>query len=266
MKRIPVGVLEILEIAKSVYTDQNRLWMDDVESATKLWVEITGEAVRIAESEEIRRRFIRGIITWVVFQKNISFKRVFNKVFDYLAIFELDVYKDRYVKDFVIAYEEYAAKRWGDKVNVGVSINVITAAKVARKLLKEFKLTMMHYIKIQHECWDKITWSLSMSALSDENRCRRRYQIFQDMSKQKGVLQRTDYTEGVVRRKWNEILQFGVEKFLEKTQSKGYLVYIAKMFVEDKKRGVSQQVLESRYSPEIVEENYRKLDGEISYE
>lgn len=263
MKRIPVSIIEILEIAKSVYDDQNRLWVDDVESAAKLWVEITGEAKKIVESDEVRKRFIRGIITWVVFQKQFPFKRVFNKVFEYLSIFELDEYKDRYVKEFVIAYEEYAAKRWGEKVTVGVGINVITAAKITKKLLKELKLTMMQYMSIQHECWDKIVQPLSMTTLSDENKCRKRNQIFRDKVKQKGLLQRKDFVEGIVRRKWSEILHFGVEKFLEKTQSTGYLVYVAKMFMEDKKRGVSQQILDSRYSPEKVENTWKEIQGEI---
>lgn len=254
-------VQEILDIGKEVYAEHSRIWADDLLGAAKLYSEISSEVPQIWNDIKLRNRFIRGLIEWSIFEKGHTFGRLYNRVLDYLSVFEVNEYSERYIKEFMVAYSEYCGKRWGKKI---ILDNQVTeAAKIAKRLVKEFGITVLEYIRRQHECWDKITQPLTMKALIDENKCRKRNEICIEVEKKKGIIKREDYKIGMVSRKWSEILTIGVSSFLEKTTKHGYLTYVARMYMEDKKRGISDVLLKKRYSPEQVEKNWEKLEGEI---
>lgn len=263
MRVLPAGVQEIMQIMSEVYDTHNRLCPNGVIASAKLWVEIRDEVHRVFIDETMRKRFIRGVIEWGVFQKNYSFKKLYNRVFDYLSIFELDEHKERYVREFIVAYSEYAARRWGKQTYIGISNDVVTAAKVARRLVQDYKITMYEYVRRQHECWEKISQPLSMVAMMDEGRCRKRNEVYVDVDKKRGIIKKEDYKEGVVSRKWKEILNYGVAKYTEKANSNGYLGYVAKMYLDDQEGGLSSEMLKSRYSPQNVEENWKEVEGSM---
>ena len=262
MRRICKGASEILKISSEVFQEHGKMWIDDLISASKLYVEIRDEVPQVFKDDALRMRFIRGIIEWGIFEKKISFKRLYNKVFDYLSFFEITDYKEQYVKEFVIAFREYCQKRWG-KYDIIADRDLYQIAKIAKKLTKEFKINLYDYIKHNHECWEKIQQPLSITALSDENKCRKRLIIYNDIKIKKGIIKKEDYKFGEVKRKWNQILTIGVEKFLEKNKTQGYFSCVAKMYIEDKKSGLDELTLKKKYSPEIVQENYDKLEKKI---
>ena len=262
MRRVCKGTTEVLKIGSEVFQEHSKIWVDDLISASKLYVEIRDEVPQVFKDDALRMRFIRGIIEWGMFEKRISFKRLYNKVFDYLSFFELQDYKEQYVKEFVLAFKEYCQKRW-NRYDIIADKDLYTIAKIAKKLIKEFKINFYDYIKYNHECWSKIEQPLSVKALTDEDKCRKRLIIYNDIKIKKCIISKEDYKIGEVKRKWNQILTIGVERFLEKSKTQGYLSYVAKMYIEDKKSGVDESVLKKKYSPEIVQENYEKLGGNV---
>lgn len=261
---MPKGVIEVLAIVEEVYKEHNRVEVYDIVGAARLWVEIRDEVYRVFVDEKLRNRFIRGIIDWGVFQKKYTFRRLCNKVLDYVSVFEVDEYKERYVKEFIIAYKEYIAKRWGMSCSSNFENGVINAAKVCRTLCKEYGITIYEYIVRVHEFWERIDRPLSISTLSDLEKCRKKLIMYADVAKKTGVIRKEDYTSNKVSRKWKEILNLGVEKFLEKTKSTGYLKYVAELYVTDKKRGFSEEQLLRRYDPEKVDKNWTDMHGEIN--
>lgn len=264
MKRIYEGVKEILDIVQAVYIERNRVCPIDLVVAAKLFTEIRDELKSIYVEEKVRRRFIRGLVIWGIFEQGYSFKRLHDRVLDYLSVFEVDEFKERYIKEFIIAYTEYVAKRWGVRVTCGATDEkMILAAKVARVLCKEYKITMYQYMLMQHECWEKIQQALSMGALSDEPRCRRRHAVYVDVQKKRGTIRREDYSNGAVGRKWREILTMGVDKFLSRVSAKGYLAYVARLYKQDMEGGLTPNELQQRYSPDRVEEKWNELDGAV---
>lgn len=264
MKRIPNEVQEVCRTCADVYDHNNRLWANDYVGAAKLWVEIQSEVRRVFVDETMRRRFIRGIVQWGVFDKGFIFRNLYNKVFDYLSVFELDEHKERYVREFIIAYTEYVAQRWNERLNIGINPIVTEAARNAKKLCKEWNITFYEYVKRQHECWDKIQRPLSLTALADERRCIKRYQVSTDADKRRGTVRREDYKQGHVARKWKEVMTIGPKRYLEKASSMGFLAYVAKMYVEDSDSGCSQEILKHRYSVEKVEEVWKNVVGTIT--
>lgn len=262
MRRICKGTSEVLKIGSEVFQEHGKMWVDDLISASKLYVEIRDEVPQVFKDNELRMRFIRGIIEWGMFEKRISFKRLYNKVFDYLSFFEISACKEQYVKDFIVAFKEYCQKRW-NRYDIIPDKDFSQIAKIAKKLTKEFKINFYDYIKYNHECWEKIQQPLSVKALIDEDKCRKRLIIYNDIKIKKGIIKKEDYKVEEVKRKWNQILTLGVEKFLEKNKTQGYLSHVAKMYIEDKKSGVDELALKKKYSPEMVQENYEKLGGNI---
>lgn len=261
---MPEGVIDVLVIVEEVYREHNRVEAYDIIGAARLWVEIRDEVQRVFIDEKLRKRFIRGVIEWGVFLKKYTFRRLCNKVLDYLSVFEVDEHKERYVKEFVIAYKEYIAKRWGMPCSSSFENGIISAARVCRILCKEYSITTYEYIVRSHEFWEKIDRPLAISSLSDIEKCRKRLVMYADVAKKTGVIRKEDYGNNRVYRKWKEILNLGVEKFLEKTKSSGYLKYVAELYVTDKKRGFSEEQLLNRYSPEKVDKNWICMKGEIN--
>ena len=264
MKRVYEGVKEILDIVQEVYIERNRVCPIDLIVAAKLFVELRDASKSIYVDEKVRKRFIRGLVIWAIFEQGYSFKRLYDRVLDYLSVFEVDEFKERYIKEFIIAYTEYVAKRWGVRVNCGATDEkMVLAAKVARALCKEYKITMYQYMLMQHECWEKIQQPLSMVALSDERRCRRRHEVYIDVQRKRGTIRREDYSNGAVGRKWHEVVNMGVDKFLARVSAKGYLAYVARLYKQDMESGLNQNELQQRYSPERVEEKWKELEGAV---
>jgi len=261
-KWLPWEVEEVRQIVHGVFKKRNRIPVDDVVVFAKLWLEVERLLGDKMQDERLRKRFIAGLVEWSIFKKGGSLKRIANKVIDFAAVFEWDPWKESYVSEFEGEYKRYIRERWGIDVEELLDMDALyKAAYVAKRICTAEKITMFEYVKRQHECWEKITSPLSLEGLGDELKCWMRNKVYKDRKKRSGKLDKKEYQKGMIRRKWEQILRIGVENYVNslKGHTDDFVDVVAKLFVNEKSDGVSEEVLIKKYSPEEVEKKWEIL-------
>jgi len=258
MRRIPRLVNEILDVYYDICKMQGRICVKDEIGAAIVAREIVAVADSILEKDELRYRFIKGLLYWVFIKKKKGFvlKKVASYVVDYLYQFDIEN-QDLVVDQFVREFEAYVKSRWGFCPNVDVTDKkVISAAFTTDKVAREFGMTMYQCIMAQHECWERIKSPLSFGGLSDENKARNRVLIWKDCASVEAKVIKEDYSleeVEVLKRKWEELRKIGIEKVLAAMNGKtGYLITMMKQWKQDKENGMSDEMLNKKYAVEEI--------------
>lgn len=259
MRRVPKLVIEILDSFSDICKRQGKIFIKDEEGAAILAKELVAVLdLNIIQNENLRKRFIKGLLYWVYIKKHksISLKKVASYVVDYLYQFDAE-HEDLIVQQFVKEFESYVKMRWGFCPNVDISDKkVIQAAHTINKVASEFNMSIEQCIIAQHECWDRIKSPLSFNGLADENKARNRVLIWKQSVKEEAKVIKDDYSVEeveVLKRKWDEVKRIGIEKVLNAMNGKtGFLIMMMMKWKEDKEKGMNIELLNEKYDVDEI--------------
>ncbi len=204
-------------------------------------VTITPETMKELEGE------LLGFIEWACIDSNKNIKTAYRKAVEFFQKNK----EDEVVNTFVNEYIRYVKDRFGmDVVLNRKSVDVIKASLVSKKAANKYNIGIYEVIKYQHEWWaEGIKTPFTAKSLGREEKVDERLQKYFAMRKGEVLTSSTqednksnDNIPGItyVKKRWKEILQMGVGKFLSFARG-GFLVDICKQFLAEYTNASSEQ-------------------------